>query len=476
MTPSFHDDEGRQENTPGAATTVLVPGSGGPMRLPRFPRLERLLGRRLDDLDEAAVRAMVGIVAETDDLEFKGTLYGGTDKDRLELGKDLAALANHQGGVVMLGVEADPATNLVTCVPGVELAEAEEQRMRQIAAERVSPTLDWHLAAIRSGASQTRGWYLLVVPRSSLRPHLLRTSSGQAHTWRAPCRDGTTTRFMAESEIADRYRNRFGLAGDQTSHLRAITQAASSQVSSPDFAYLTVSVVPTRPGDLRLTRSTPNEVSQALRGRGWPFEQGRGIGHEGSIGIGRSELTHRLNTGEHPSEAAHFYTDGSCSITSAVGQPATWSPASGRYAVNDEILFGEIVNSLTAAAIYATELTGTGGDALIQLHLHLPTADGTCQLQRRGALGRNGFWTQRVVGKSATTDTMIVLEDLTGTEWSPRLQAVWFASQRLYQAFGLPACPHVAEGGQVRWGQFTEASDVKRRAADYEIELTDDLP
>ena len=81
-----------------------------------------------------------------------------------------------------------------------------------------------------------------------------------------------------------------------------------------------------------------------------------------------------------------------------------------------------------------------------------------------------------MVDKSATTDTMIVLEDFTATDWSRRLQAVWFVSQRLYQAFGLPACPHVAEGGHLRWGQFTEASDVKRRAAEYKIELTDDLP
>ena len=64
-------------------------------------------------------------------------------------------------------------------MPKFELTEAEEQRMRQIAADRLSPTLDWHLATIRSGASQTRGWYLLVVPRSSLRPHLLRTVPGK---------------------------------------------------------------------------------------------------------------------------------------------------------------------------------------------------------------------------------------------------------------------------------------------------------
>ena len=213
-----------------------------------------------------------------------------------------------------------------------------------------------------------------------------------------------------------------------------------------------------------------------MSGRRWPFG-GEGVGHEGSIGIGRSELRPRLGIEERASRAAHFYTDGASSITSPVGSRTTGQAAtSPQYLIDDEVLLGEIVNSLIAGASYATELTGSSGDALVRLHLHLRSAVATCQLQRSGARGRDGLWMQRVLGGSVTTDTMIVLEDFTGTAWSTRLRAISFASQRLYQAFGLPACPHLTEGGQVRWAHFADARNVRRDAPNFDIELTTDVP
>ena len=74
---------------PGPGRLIVPPGL-------RMPRLEQLLGVRLDQLDYPAIQALVG-QQTTEDLtpEFKRELYadGGND----ELAKDVAAMANAAG-------------------------------------------------------------------------------------------------------------------------------------------------------------------------------------------------------------------------------------------------------------------------------------------------------------------------------------------------------------------------------------------
>ncbi|MEV2235837.1 hypothetical protein AB0H69_45810 [Streptomyces phaeochromogenes] len=41
--------------------------------------------------------------AEAEDLDYKRPHYASDDKGREELAKDVAALANHRGGVLVLG-------------------------------------------------------------------------------------------------------------------------------------------------------------------------------------------------------------------------------------------------------------------------------------------------------------------------------------------------------------------------------------
>jgi hypothetical protein len=74
----------------------------------RSRRLERLFGARLEQVTHAQVADFVtNAVAESYDLDFKGELYGRSDKERRDLAGDVAALANTTGGVIVLGIEED---------------------------------------------------------------------------------------------------------------------------------------------------------------------------------------------------------------------------------------------------------------------------------------------------------------------------------------------------------------------------------
>jgi len=105
----------------------------------RSSRLEGLFGGPLGAMTHASVASLVpnGVV-ESYDLEFKGQIYGRSDKEKRDLAGDVAALANTAGGVILLGIEEDDQAR-ACAAPGVPLSDAEVGRMRQVVASQVSP-------------------------------------------------------------------------------------------------------------------------------------------------------------------------------------------------------------------------------------------------------------------------------------------------------------------------------------------------
>ncbi|WP_189602508.1 AlbA family DNA-binding domain-containing protein [Streptomyces lateritius] len=68
--------------------------------------MEDLFGARLDAVSYQDVETLVGNpeAAEAEDLDYKRAHYGSDDKGKEELAKDVAALANHRGGVLVIGM------------------------------------------------------------------------------------------------------------------------------------------------------------------------------------------------------------------------------------------------------------------------------------------------------------------------------------------------------------------------------------
>src|SRR6266699_3723458 len=62
--------------------------------------------RTLDDLDEAAIQALVNTSAQEGlTLDFKGKLDLDTDVQKREVAKDVSAMANAEGGRIIYGIE-----------------------------------------------------------------------------------------------------------------------------------------------------------------------------------------------------------------------------------------------------------------------------------------------------------------------------------------------------------------------------------
>ena len=95
-------------------------------------------------------------------------MYGGGDSDRAEVAKDVAAFANYQGGLIMIGVT--DSDGVAISVDPWDVTETDELRIREIVTERVVPYID---IAIQRVASQDarKGFLLIAVPGSNDAPH-----------------------------------------------------------------------------------------------------------------------------------------------------------------------------------------------------------------------------------------------------------------------------------------------------------------
>lgn len=66
-------------------------------------RLSSLLGADWEEVKISGLQRLVEQqVPEDFDLDYKASLYGGSDADKASLASDVAAFANHQGGLLLL--------------------------------------------------------------------------------------------------------------------------------------------------------------------------------------------------------------------------------------------------------------------------------------------------------------------------------------------------------------------------------------
>ncbi|MFC7864851.1 helix-turn-helix domain-containing protein [Streptomyces murinus] len=142
----------------------------------RSRRLEDLFGARLDDMNYQDIKGLVGNpeAAEAEDLDYKRAHYGPDDKGREELAEDVAALANHRGGVLVLGMAE--AKGVPSRVFDVDLDDHHLRRIRQVVANNTAPPVPYEAICVANPDAEGTGFLLLAVPRSPAAPHAVTAS------------------------------------------------------------------------------------------------------------------------------------------------------------------------------------------------------------------------------------------------------------------------------------------------------------
>jgi len=159
-------------------------------------------GKKIGDLQEQDLQRLVDDqVQERDAIEYKRDMYGSSDADKREMLKDIASMANHRGGYLLIGIDEDNE-GIPTNVVGIELGNHVER-----ITSSCLDNLDKRIVGLEiKDVSLNNGKVVIVIsiPESINVPHMI-THQGLNQFWK---RHGRQKDRMTIDEIGEAFDRR----------------------------------------------------------------------------------------------------------------------------------------------------------------------------------------------------------------------------------------------------------------------------
>lgn len=173
-------------------------------------------------------------ITESASLDWKRDwpLTGATTEQKQakqqEFAKDIAAMANTGGGLIVYGVDETRVDDRSVAERIVSVGEVTETKMRELyraANNLIYPSIAGLKMVLVSDPGSAQTVLAAVVPDSASRPHLIHPM-GRPEWFMAPWRNGPDTMFMSERQLADEYRQRDRGRDQRDQELEAIWSSA----------------------------------------------------------------------------------------------------------------------------------------------------------------------------------------------------------------------------------------------------------
>jgi hypothetical protein len=295
---------------------------------------------------------------------------------------------------------------------------------------------------------------------------------------RYPKRNGTTTRYLSEPEVAAAYAERAAGAARQANRIKQVEQDAFHRIDRERDAWVVVTLLPDVPGDLPITAASSNEFQEPI------------IGTEPAI-VPLGINLHRARVGRR-----RFLADGT-SGNSPLAQYASLelhADGAGAYGlvlpdfqamrmfgqdpdqpmnqvVNDEWIVVAVLSGLTRLAQHARDLTAASGNAVVRATLLPATSAESLQIGHgRFGIGESRSQVPRHQ-ELVTAEAVATLDSLASP--GPELIKVAAAlTDEIGQTFGIAEMGQLSRDGRVRrpyWNLQTV-----EWAQRYQIEVTND--
>ncbi|OIK08047.1 hypothetical protein BIV23_00825 [Streptomyces monashensis] len=193
-----------------------------------YTSLHRALGLPAGPVTEEMIAAaVIAQVAEAEDLDWKATV--DEVKDGREFAKDVAAMANTAGGVIVFGVredghdQADELVGIADPRPLVQSLRGKAGMVRPFI-----PAL--RVRSVPLVSKPGRHLIVVEVPRSPEAPHLVPLAKDLKDSWGYPRRRGSDTDWLGESDLAVAYADRFSRRRAAEDHLTTLSTHLSERL------------------------------------------------------------------------------------------------------------------------------------------------------------------------------------------------------------------------------------------------------
>ncbi len=406
-------------------------------------------------------------VTEDDSIDFKKAMYAvKEDQAKDELAKDIAAFANHRGGVLIIGVK-DVNGRASGALP-FEGGDATKRQVLSVHAARVRPLVpDLAVEWIPAGP-YAQGYLLIGVPASPLAPHAAGNPNQGA--LRFPVRTGSQSRYMSETELAAKYMQRMSTVAISTARAATLSNEPAAWLGR-NKPWIHLTVVPHAPGSMRIGVGIRNAVLDWIARLAPTDVWGSGHMEQPDCQIGHRRVSVGMWSpqGTVTNYYADLHTDGAAFVARQCGGLTSVPGTEGEVQF---IALPELVNALALAlrfaVMHAVENTGATGTAHVKAGM-LP-ADHPAPMVI-------GPWKPlRVASKSRRIqavppmDHVVSLDAvaLDGVEWMRSTKTI---GDEVVQCFGLDEVPQLTADGELRSGWWAVGEELETFAARYGIPI-----
>lgn len=442
----------------------------------RFIRIEQLLDAPLNDqLPQENLENLIDQY-EDFDLEFKLESYDTSEAKKAELAKDVAAFANASGGVLVIGM-AEVNGKASKAIP-VSIGDDQVRHLRSVIAQRIRPSLpNFPILQIASKEDSKKGFLLLLVPRSDGAPHACVIPNKPELTYSV--RHGSQTVFLSESELANRYRNRFEWAQKSESRLHELSEVGikSLDLSEP---WVCITVHPTPAGEFVVDGKGRSRLGEWLRASEPLRIAGKQLFRvektNPSTGFRHYFVGDANDQGIFSSIKGEFHSDGSTFLAHSLPQTADVS-----YSIDDQAVIEIVAAFLKLGAAHAVN-SGVEGDGLVELQLVEP-GRGTIPVQSmwlfvQHSLG-GSYGSQKLPGGRGVFEAPTVRRVLNlGAIYSSPLEQLLGTKMLcgdIFQAFGLSEPLHISADGSLRTRYFgNQQKEYEQWAVDNNVAISGD--
>ncbi|MFD0426447.1 AlbA family DNA-binding domain-containing protein [Streptomyces parvus] len=427
----------------------------------RSRRLEALFGSPLGSVSYARLAALVDDpeAAEAEDLDYKRELTADDDKKKEEFAKDVAAFANHIGGVLIVGMAE--VRGVPSKVMDTDISDHLRRHLQQVVAANTAPPVRFDMRAVPNPRPEAggRGLLLIAVPRS---PHAV-TAPPTVHTQKAlryPRRAASKTDWLNETDVATAYQRRFAAGADRSARLDTVERELLSALPLNGHPHLIVALTPEIPGEMVMNSESFGRYRTELQGVSLLIQEEDAFT---TIRVGSRRL---IATDGHPDDLSHhshceLHRDGSGAFAQRVplrvmdidDETYTWLPP--------DVVVWLLMSALNILALHARDRAGATGTARIRAALVQSSPRHPVDPPPRAISfpliidhGTDDVPLSTQSCTYADGEAVALLDDL-AIEGPALVQATSRLADEIVQAFGIAEASPITPAGELRqagWG------------------------